>query len=94
LVDLWDAQITKSGDRWCAVPSRKSKSDKKTETHQKNLPAETKIMQPVVREAQEGILVHFYLACGHMITMRKEDLEESSPSSIECWACEEANKKR
>jgi hypothetical protein len=35
---------------------------------------------------REGIfLAHCYLACGHMVTMHKEDLEESAaPSSIEC----------
>jgi Zinc knuckle len=34
-----------------------------------------------------------YLACGHMITGHPEDLKESSsPSMIECWACEEESK--
>jgi hypothetical protein len=52
-------------------------------------------MQPIVRIVREGMFVaHCYLACGHMITMHKEDLEESvSPSSIECWACEEESNK-
>jgi hypothetical protein len=56
--------------------------------------AEQKIMQPVVRIVREGIFfVHCYLACGHMVTMRNEDLTESPPSSMKCWACEEASKK-
>jgi hypothetical protein len=63
------------------VPSKKSKPDKK-------------IMQPIVRTVREGMfLAHYYLACGHMITISKEDPEESaSPSSIECWACEASKK--
>jgi len=55
--------------------------------------AKQKIMRRVVRTVGLSPFVHFYLACGHMITMREEDLEENSPSSIECWACEEENKK-
>jgi len=69
------------------------KFDKKIETHQNDVAAEQEIMQPVVRTVREGALVHFYFACGHLITMHKEDLEESSPSSIQCWGCEEASKK-
>lgn len=76
------------------VPSEKSKSDKKIETQRNDLAAEQKIMQPVVRtERVSAFFVHYYLACGHMVTMRKEDLKESSLSSIQCWACEEIRKK-
>jgi len=75
-----------------AMPSKKRETEKKIETHRQTLLAEQKIIQPVVRTVRESILVHFYLACGHTITMRKEDLNESSPSSIECWGCEEASK--
>ena len=71
---------------------KKSASDKKIETYQKKLTAEQKIMQPVLRTVRENSFVHCYLACGHMITMHKEDLKESSSSSIECWACEEESK--
>ena len=49
--------------------------------------AEGKFMQPIVRAVWEGLLVHCYLKCGHLITMPKEDLGESS-TSIKCWACE------
>jgi hypothetical protein len=57
--------------------------------------SEPKIMQPVVRRVQERAFVHFYLACGHMITMRKEKLVEGSfPSLVECWACENEAKKK
>jgi len=75
------------------MPSKKRESDKKSETPQKKLAAEQKFMQPVIRTVREGSLVHCYLACGHTITMHKEDLTESSLSSIECWACEEENKR-
>ncbi len=52
---------------------------------------EKTIMQKVVRSVRDGILVHCYLACGHMLTMHQEDLKESG-HSIECWACEEEKK--
>jgi len=56
--------------------------------------SEQKIMQPVVRTVRKSTWVHCYLACGHMITVHQEALNEpSSPSSIECWACEEESKK-
>jgi hypothetical protein len=48
-----------------------------------------RIMQLVVRTVREIPFVHFYLICGHMITMTNEDIKETSPISIECWACEE-----
>jgi hypothetical protein len=51
--------------------------------------AESKIIQLVVRTVRESAFVHLYLACGHMITMTDEDIEETSPISLECWACEE-----
>ena len=56
----------------------------------------SKIMQLVVRTVRDGVFVHFYLVCGHMITMTNGDIKETSPISIECWACEEeeANKIR
>jgi hypothetical protein len=54
---------------------------------------EPKIMQRVVRTLRESVWVHCYLACGHMITVHPEDLKESSsPSMVECWACEEESK--
>ena len=46
-------------------------------------------MQLVVRTVRESVFLHFYLVCGHMITMTNEDIEETAPISIECWACEE-----
>ena len=76
------------------LPAKKTASDKKIETHQRNLAAKQEILQPIIRTVRESSFVHCYLACGHVITMHKEDLKESSPSSIECWACAEESKKR
>jgi hypothetical protein len=84
----------KAAARRGVVPSKKSKSDKKVEAHQNDVAAERKIMQSVVRTVQESIWVHCYLSCGHMITVHKQDLKESSPHSIECWACEEETKRK
>jgi hypothetical protein len=58
--------------------------------------AKSRIMQLVVRTVRENVFVHFYLVCGHMITMTNADIKETSPISIECWACEEeeANRRR
>jgi hypothetical protein len=54
--------------------------------------AEPKIMRQVVRTARESQFIHFYLACGHMITLQENPTEKAA-SSIECWACEEESKK-
>jgi hypothetical protein len=54
--------------------------------------AERKIMRRVVRTVRESPFVHFYLACGHMITLHEENPTEKPASSIECWACEEESK--
>ena len=75
------------------VPSKKSASNKKIETHQRDSAAEPKIKPSVIHIVREGSFVHCHLACGHMITMHPEDLKESSTSAIECWACEEESKK-
>ena len=75
-------------------PLKKDNSDSKSGAHQNNAPAERKIMQSVVRRVEEGIWVHFHLACGHMLTIHKSDFKESSLSSIECWACEEEESKK
>ena len=51
-----------------------------------------KIVRRVVRVETDGILVHFYLACGHLITERKKDVASRLSSEIECWACAGENK--
>ncbi len=71
------------------MPSKKPESDKKGETHQKKSAAGQETVQPITRTVREGSFVHCYLACGHMITLHREDLKEASPSSMGCWACEE-----
>jgi hypothetical protein len=76
------------------MPSKKRESSKKSEPHRKKLAAKQKDVQPVLHTVRGGSFVHCYLACGHMITLRKGDLKEPSLSSMECWACEEENKER
>jgi hypothetical protein len=44
-------------------------------------------MQPVLRSVTESSWVHFYLPCGHLITMPKADIGETMPREIDCWAC-------
>ena len=51
--------------------------------------SDPKHIQPVMRSVADGIFIHFYLACGHLITISKSDVGERSPSTIECWACAE-----
>lgn len=48
-----------------------------------------KIVQAVVRVVTEEPLIHFYLACGHLITVQKDDLKVDLPTKMVCWACEE-----
>ena len=85
--------VPKWGRKGDAVPSKNTSSkNKKMTPHQDNPAAEPKTTQPVLRIVREGAFVHCYLACGHMVTMHKEDLKEPSPPSIKCWACEEESK--
>jgi hypothetical protein len=51
-----------------------------------------KIVRKVERAETDGILIHFYLACGHLITEHKSDYPYRLPSAVECWACEEERK--
>jgi len=45
-----------------------------------------RFMREVVRLEEESGFVHFYLACGHLITIGKGNLK-SQPAQMECWAC-------
>jgi hypothetical protein len=44
-------------------------------------------MQPVLRSVTDELFVHFYLACGHLITIPKGEITGTLPRTIECWAC-------
>ena len=44
-------------------------------------------MQAVVRVAEELNFIHFYLACGHLVTIKKTDLPNKQLTEVECWAC-------
>jgi hypothetical protein len=61
-----------------------------------NVAPKPKIVQTIVRSVLEGTFIHFYLACGHLITAHKEDFKGKLPSVLECWACEQemANRER
>jgi hypothetical protein len=39
------------------------------------------------RYVTESIFVHFFLLCGHLITMSNADIGETMPREIDCWAC-------
>lgn len=73
------------------MPSKKRKSASETAAQNDPPRAQHKIVQSVVRTVWEGLLVHCYLECGHLITMPTEELGELS-ISIECWACEASQK--
>jgi len=70
-----------------ASPSAESRRLRKG--HEESKPdSNPKIGQAVVRTVSEGALVHFYLACGHLITVQKGDLKGAAPTEMECWACD------
>ena len=58
--------------------------------NKKDATGESKFTRAVARIVRDGTLVHCYLACGHMLTMHKDEI--SAPSSMECWACEAEGK--
>lgn len=59
----------------------------------RNPPSERKFTRKVVKIVTDHPLVHFHLACGHLITEHKNDLagKSSTPSEMECWACAAEN---
>ena len=48
-------------------------------------------LRKVVSTVTDGILVHFHLACGHLVTQHKNDFIGTMPTEIDCWACTEEN---
>ena len=52
-----------------------------------------KIVRKVQRVVTQGALVHFHLACGHLITEHASGSADKLPPEIECWACEEEEAK-
>lgn len=59
----------------------------------RNLPSEPKFMRRVVQVVTDHPLVHFHLACGHLITQNKNDMDDKTllASEIHCWACAAEN---
>ena len=48
---------------------------------------EQKFLRKVLTVASDGVLLHFRLACGHLITQRKNDVSNPRPTHVDCWAC-------
>jgi hypothetical protein len=44
-------------------------------------------IQLVLRSISESAFIHFYLACGHLVTVARGDLGTELPSVLDCWAC-------
>jgi hypothetical protein len=60
----------------------------KREAREESKPGSTSAtMRAVVRVAEEPSFLHFYLACGHLVTVKKGDLRNKQPQEMECWAC-------
>ena len=58
-------------------------------------PSGPTFLRKVVRVANDGVLLHFYLACGHLISKSRSEVAGGMPTSVDCWACrEEAEPKR
>jgi hypothetical protein len=68
-----------------AVPENVEHKSKPGETT--NATADLLTAQRVVRSVSETTFVHFYLACGHLITVSRNELEGAPPSKMDCWAC-------
>jgi hypothetical protein len=61
--------------------------------HPTDVVSNPKVVRTVVRVVEDGAFVHFYLACGHLITVRKDELKGALPRQMKCWACAQKNEK-
>ncbi|MFZ0704561.1 MAG: hypothetical protein WAM71_03075 [Candidatus Korobacteraceae bacterium] len=68
-----------------AEPENVDQKFKLGETSKANAAVSTS--QRVLRSVAETTFVHFYLACGHLITISKSELEGALPGEMKCWAC-------
>ena len=50
---------------------------------------EQNFLRKVLGVTSDGVLMHFRLACGHLITEHKNDVAKQPPGYVECWACRE-----
>jgi hypothetical protein len=50
-------------------------------------PEQRKFLRRVVSTTSDGVLVYFHLACGHLISVNKNEVEKPSPTQVNCWAC-------
>jgi hypothetical protein len=69
-----------------SIPLKKSQSNSEP-ADKNNATAEGKITRAIERIERDGTLLHYHLACGHMLTFHAQEVSASA-SSIECWACE------
>jgi len=63
------------------------KWNSETEATRGEMSSKPKALQTVVRVVTENSFVHFYLSCGHLITMEKGELKGPLPAQMSCWAC-------
>lgn len=68
------------------IPTPKA-AQQRLEKHSEESKPDLNSIQAVVRIAEESSFVHFYLACGHLITIGKADLKGARPHEMDCWAC-------
>jgi hypothetical protein len=52
-------------------------------------PPEQKFLRRVVNTTTDGVLVYLHLACGHLVSERKNEVAKPIPSQVDCWACKE-----
>jgi hypothetical protein len=50
---------------------------------------EQNFLRKVLSVSTDGALLHFHLACGHLISQSRNDVATPHPASIDCWACRE-----
>jgi len=74
-------------------PERMRQLNGQMEATSADMSSKPKVVQPVVRVVTENSFVHFYLACGHLITIEKGELKGPLPAQIRCWACVQENEK-
>jgi hypothetical protein len=50
---------------------------------------EQNFLRKVLSVSGDGVLLHFHLACGHLLSQSKKDVATPHPTSMDCWACRE-----
>lgn len=78
-----------SGKRTVVIAMSEKEDDRLEKTDPRaSKPASTTLtMQAIIRVAEESSFVHFYLACGHLVTVKRSDGSNKQSKEMECWAC-------